>query len=79
MEITRKDFTQIDSRWICVANGLTLMVEADESGSFKLRVMGTLGEIPPATRYPTEPEWETAEIVANEIYRISTLADRRET
>lgn len=64
-KLTRDDFIQIDSQWIFAVGGFHLSLLPNRNGDFSLQVYGSVEPIPPATQYPSEPEWDKALDLAN--------------
>jgi hypothetical protein len=73
-ELFKKDFTQVDSHWVCAIDSFHLSLMPNAEGEFRLSVYGAFAPIPPATTYPTEPEWDKALQLANKFLKAYTMA-----
>lgn len=80
-KLTKTDFIQIDSQWIYALGAFHLSIVPNKHGEFCLHVYGSIEPLPPATQYPTEPEWDKALNLANkfmEAYAVAVEKDELE-
>lgn len=78
-KLSQGDFIQIDSQWIYAIGAFHLSIIPNKNGEFSLHVYGAIEPIPPATQYPTQPEWTKALDLANKFMEAYLVAVERDT